>query len=235
MGNSSSSNEKKEEPKESLKDSVCYQGLNFKLDIGNAAFMALKSKGATQQYELAMNVNLYKRFYPTLELGYAWSTDHAEAGNYWGTGGFMRLGLDINPLRKNRNNYYALLVGLRFGMALQNYNMTNINLNDSYWNPGGTYLDYPNQVRFDCWGEIVAGTQIMVAGPFTMGWFIRFHALFTGNAGDHKPYFIPGMGNPDGSFMSLNYYLGFRLDSKQPRKKQTNKDIDYEHNESGGE
>lgn len=191
-------------------DSAVFQGGHIKLDIGNTAYTLFRSGGTTQQYEIATNVNLLKRFYPTLEGGIGWSTDHAAGGTYEGRGGFLRIGMDLNPLKKKRNNNYALLVGVRVGVGMQNYSLTNVTLNDNYWNAGGTYRNYPREFRADCWGEITAGVQVKVAGPFFMGWYARLHLLFTSTSGDHQPYFIPGYGYHDGGIFSFNYYVGFK-------------------------
>ena len=48
-----------------------YQGVNVKLDIAMPIIEAARSAGKIQDYEMAINVRLKNRFYPTLELGYA--------------------------------------------------------------------------------------------------------------------------------------------------------------------
>ncbi len=191
-------------------DSSVWQGGHIKLDIGNTAYTLIRSGGKTQQYEIVANVNLLKRFYPTIEVGAGWSSDEAAGGFYKGAGGFGKVGIDVNPLKKNRNNNYALLVGIRVGVGMQHYSLSQVTLNDNYWDRHGTYRDYPNQFRADSWGEVVAGVQVKVAGPFFMGWYARVHFLFTSQTGDHQPYYIPGYGYHDGAIFSFNYYLGLR-------------------------
>lgn len=190
-------------------DSALYQGMNVKLDIGNTVYTLATTKGQRQQYEIAVNANLLNKFYPTVELGYGLSHDVASGGTYDGQGAFTRLGVDINPLRKGRNRYYALLAGIRLGVGLQQYSLTGVSLHDDYW--GASTVDYPAKFRADCWGEIVAGLQIKVAGPITMGWYARIHFLFTGSVGDHQPYYIPGYGCVDASNFGFNYYIGYRF------------------------
>ena len=189
-------------------DSAVYQGINAKLDIGNAIYTAARSKGAVQQYEGALNVNLLKRFYPTIEWGYMWAEDEAAGGKYRGQGAFTRIGLDLNPLRKNRNSDYFLTVGFRAGMALQNYEQWGLRLNDTYWNV--PLVQMQDKARFDAWGEVLAGVQVKVAGGFHMGWALRVHFLFTGKYGDFQPYYIPGFGCKDGGIFGFNYYIGWR-------------------------
>ena len=182
-------------------DSAVYQGISMKVDLGNAAYQLIRSKGTIHQYEGAVSVNLMKRFYPVMEFGFMRAEDRAAGGSYFGQGGFTRIGLDINPLRKNRNSDYFLTVGVRAGMSVQDYLQRNINLNDSYW--GTPLQNMHDRARFDSWGEVVAG-------GFHMGWAIRLHFLFTGSMGKYQPYYIPGYGCKDGNIFAFNYYLGWR-------------------------
>lgn len=192
-------------------DSALYQGLNIKLDVGQTVYTLARSHADRQQYEVAVNANLRNKYYPTVELGYGLSHDVAGGGTYNGQGAFTRIGIDINPLRKGQSRDYALLAGLRFGLALQDFSLTGVTLHDDYWSAGGVIRDYPPTFRADAWGEAVAGLQIKVAGPITMGWFARIHFLFTGRVGDHQPYYIPGFGCVDAGNFTFNYYVGFRL------------------------
>ena len=189
-----------------------WQGMNVKLDLGNTIYTLATTRAKRQQYEIALNCNLKNKFYPTLELGYGLSQDIAGGGNYDGQGGFMKLGVDLNPLRKGRNKYYALLAGIRIGLGLQQFSLTDVTLNDGYWEPGGVVMDFTSTFRADCWGEICFGLQIQVVGPLTMGWYGRIHFLFTGKTGDHQPYYIPGYGGVDAGNFSFNYYIGYRID-----------------------
>lgn len=190
-------------------DTAVYQGMSLKLDIANMIIEPATSKGKVQNYELAMNWRLKQRFFPTLELGYVLAEASAEGGQHSGYGGFGRVGLDVNGLKKHPENPNALLVGLRVGTALQRYSLTDVTLNASYW--GDVLVDYPNKFRADCWGEVVAGCQVQVWEGFQMGWFLRFKILFTRKAkeGNVMPYYIPGFGYRDDTNWSINYYIGY--------------------------
>ena len=140
-----------------------------------------------------------------------------------GQGGFARLGLDINGLKKHPENPNALLVGLRIGTALQGYDLTNVSHNAPYW--GDTRADYHNLFHADCWGEVVAGCQVQVYKGFQMGWYLRFKVLFTRTAKDINindqtttqqqlnnallPYYIPGFGYRNDTNWGFNYYIAY--------------------------
>ena len=209
---------KPKEPVERYKDgtkkypnNAIYQGVNLKLDLMNTALEAGLSKGKIWSAEIASNVRLKQRFYPTLEAGYAKADTYADGGNQKGEGGFFRVGLDIGALKKHPERLNALLVGVRVGTALQEYDLTNVAINNDYW--GATRKDFYNQFQADCWGEVVAGVQVQVWEGFQMGWAVRLKILFTREASEENvmPYYIPGFGYRDNTNWGVNYYLGWKF------------------------
>lgn len=177
-------------------DSI-YNATQIKLDIASPVVIAGIHQWQMQHYEIAVNVQLARRFFPTLELGYSGGKTHrGDSIQYNAHGGFFRVGCDINPLKKKKDSPHALLVGLRLGTAVQTKGYT------------------------DCWGEIIAGCQVEIAKvqktAFYMGWMGRFKVLFTRDkegltAEQMKPIYIPGFGNRDNIGWGLNYYLGWRF------------------------
>ena len=195
---------------EQYQDSAVWQGWNIKLDLGSTAFELARSKAKVQNYEMALNFNLLQRFYPTLELGYARADRSAEGGNFFGQGGFARVGLDLSALKKSRKDN-MLLVGVRLGTAVQDYRMSYLSVSDNYWGYRTQTAVAPT-VRADVWGEVVAGVQVQIYKAFHMGWYVRLRVLFTrSNNGKPTPYYIPGFGYKDDTQFGLNYYVGFKL------------------------
>lgn len=193
-------------------DTAIYQGINLKLDILTPVLEVARSKGQLQSYEVALNCRLAQRYFPTLELGYAFGKTGIDDRIYDGQGGFARVGLDLNGLKKNPNSQNALLVGLRFGGAYQKYDLMNVSMNDNYWQHCLT-RNFMGQTRFDCWGEVVGGCQVQIAGGFTMGWYLRLKILMTRKAKEEGvlPYYVPGFGFRDDTNWGLSYYLGWKF------------------------
>ena len=191
-------------------DTAVYQGMSVKLDIGNSVLELARSAGKIQSYEAAINVRLAKRFYPTLEAGYAMAERGADGGMHKGQGGFGRLGMDLAVVKKgaSENN---MLVGLRFGGAYQNYDLTDVKLHSEYW--GEQRLNFYDQQRFDCWGELVAGCQVQVYKSFYMGWTARMKIMFTRKASESGslPQYIPGFGYRKDFNWGFNYYLAYKF------------------------
>jgi hypothetical protein len=187
-----------------------YQGVGVKLDVAMPIIEVARSAGKIQTYELAVNVRLLNRFYPVLETGYAIAQCGADGGNHKGHGGFARVGMDMAVIKKGvaENN---VLVGLRFGNAFQRYDLTNVQVQTDYW-PSDP-LDFYNQFRYDCWGEIVAGCQVFVWKGLHLGWTGRMKFLMTRNAkpGKVMPYYVPGLGFRKDFNWGFNYYIGYRF------------------------
>lgn len=201
----------REEGEKERNDSIpLYQGVNVKLDIAMPIIEAARSAGKIQDYEMAVNVRLKNRFYPTLELGYALAECGADGAQHKGQGGFARLGMDLAIVKKGEteNN---LMIGLRFGGAYQNYDLTNVQVQTDYWQSNS--IDFYNQNRFDCWGEIVVGCQVYLWKGLHMGWYGRVKLLFTRNVAEEQvlPYYVPGLGFRNDFNWGFNYYIGYRF------------------------
>lgn len=196
-------------------------GTMVKLDIASPIVIPAANKWQIQNYEVAVNVRLAKRWYPTVELGYAGGTKTQGDTVQWkGQGGFFRVGCDLHPLKKHPESPHALLVGVRLGTAVQQTEQT----------MEGTIRSYTGGIKADCWGEIVAGCQVEIARvnntAFYMGWMGRFKVLFTRSLATRvkpilpedetytavlTPIYIPGFGTRDNIGWGVNYYLGWRF------------------------
>ena len=219
-----------------------YQGTLLKLDVGASAVVIGMTRGQIQHYEMAVNVRLKNRFYPTLELGYAGTTrapvTYNDTISYQGQGGFFRVGCDLNPLKKHPESPHALIVGIRFGTAVQDYAQSTVVGETGILNPNTDMRVATSGVRGDCWGEIVAGCQVEVAKgkkprangqrpmAFYMGWMFRFKILFTRSLtaqmkktvgedvvdiSPYMPMYIPGYGVRDNIGWGIGYHLGWKF------------------------
>lgn len=193
-------------------DSAIFQGAILKLDLFSPAFYAGISKGRFQTYELALSFRLKQRFYPTMELGYAGGTLETQGTAWSGQGGWSTVGLDLNGLKRNVNSLNALLVGIRIGAAMQKYDLTNVKVEDGYWQ-SQHMTDYQDLTRAECWGEIVGGCQVHIYSGLMMGWYVRLKLLFTRKVGNGEPYpyFIPGFGYRDNTQWGINYYIAWKF------------------------
>ena len=199
---------KKEEPSVKI---PMYQGMGIKLDIGNSIYEVAISGGKGMSFEAMAYVNLLRRYLPTVEIGYGQLSRTANNNAHFsGEGSFLRLGCDFN-IMKNKEMGNMFLLGGRVGMALQEYNISNLMITDPYWGITQTQTPY-QKLRFDCWGELLGGVQVDVYKNFVMGWNIRVKMLFT-RVKEGKIYssYIPGFGHHDNTVFSFNYYIGYKF------------------------
>lgn len=191
-------------------DTAIYQGISVKLDIGTPVFELARSAGKIQDYEMAINVRLAKRFYPTIEGGFAMAECARDGWSHRGVGGFGRVGMDMAVVKKgaSENN---LLIGVRCGGAYQDYDLTGI-IQQTEEVEIMQPMVYA-QHHFDCWGEIVAGCQVQVWKGFQMGWYVRMKVMFTRKAkyGDALPQYVPGFGYRKDFQWGLSYYLAYKF------------------------
>ncbi len=200
-----------------------YQGMTLKLDLGATAVALAASKAQIQHYELAMNWRVIQRLYPTFEIGYAGGKrTQGDTLSYRGQGGFARVGIDINPLKKHPESPHALLVGVRLGTAVQHMTQTLqsplTNIQSPITNDQSPInMDQVSMVKADCWGEIVAGCQVNVHAGLYMGWMGRVKCLFTRKSPKDAaeqlaiPLYIPGFGNRDNIGWGLSYHIGYHF------------------------
>lgn len=184
-------------------DTAIYQGVNVRVDLLNPVLDLLRSDWHTYSAEAAVNVRLKNRFFPTIEGGYAGQFLQEKGATtplYNGRGEFVRLGLDINPLKKHPERLSCLLIGVRTGAAVQHMHTPALLASE----PKGQWIA-------DAWGEIVAGVQVHIVAGFNMGWAVRMKFLFTQNSHNEltQPYYIPGFGYRDSMAWGFNYYLGY--------------------------
>ena len=195
-------------------DSI-YQGTAIKFDLGSAIYMPIRHKGQVQTYDFAVSAQLFHKFFPVLEAGYAQARLSDDANTdincFQSYGGFMRLGIDYSVLKKYKGDNH-LFVGLRIGTALQGYEYKNIERSGGYWQSGT--ISYPMRFGADAWGEIVAGVQVHIYKGLNMGWYLRYKILMTRGKqldGIIRPAYILGYGQRDDSCFGWNYYIGWRF------------------------
>lgn len=185
------------------KQTEVYQGTTVRVDLLNPILDLARSGWHTYSAEAAVNARFIYRLFPTIELGYAGAflqQKDAATPLYNGSGEFVRMGLDINPLKKHPEQRSAMLIGVRVGTGWQKM-QTPALLAEV---PQGKWIA-------DAWGEIVAGVQVDIYKGFNMGWAVRMKFLFTTNSHDEltTPYYIPGFGYRNTMSWGFNYYLGY--------------------------
>jgi hypothetical protein len=166
----------------SAKNDSIYNGTQVKVDILSPVLISGLNNWQVQHYEAAVNVRLAKRFYPTIEAGYATP------------GGFFRVGADINPLKKNPESPHALLVGLRIGSGYQ-----------------ALKADCWGEIVAGCQVEIAKVNKTAFYMGWMGRFKFLFTRNTEDKDGNAYPTYIPGYGERDNIGWGANYYLGWRF------------------------
>ena len=217
-GNSSSYNHEEEEqeqrPKVKQFQGSVFRGLSVHADIGSPIISLLG--GYARSYEVQLDVNLYRRIYPIVEVGYATAQKEGVSGILYNTNAmFFRLGMNYGLLKPFKDDGSARsvkcypFVGLRYAMSPITYSLSNIEINDLYW--GTSHIDnFDNITKYAGWLELVGGVRVDLYKGLTLGWSVRLKTLLHTSAPDKNyVWYVPGYGKSSGMGMMFNYTIGY--------------------------
>lgn len=202
----------KEKPKAEL-DSVAFHGAYVGLDLVSAGQMALGQNG---KLNVQLDVNLYNRFNPCIEFGYAPFDISDEAGTRsYGQGYYGKIGLNLPVSKYGPHAENQFFAGARYAYSRFQYHLENVFFEESYW--GDAYhMDLMNQRAGGHWIEIDVGMRIQVWGPITLGWTMSLKKrLAVQAASASMPAFIPGYGKNRESNQTFAFNLYYLLPFKQ--------------------
>lgn len=187
-------------------------GLNF-VDL---PLMAFGQDYASVDFHATLN--LWNRLQPVLEMGLGWASSTPNDMNYTYHGRpspYFKLGANYNFLYKSEPRYQAVL-GLRLCYSPLRYRVTDVAYRNGYWDEDLTF-DIDSQSSHALWGEAVAGLRVDIWRQWSLGWTIRYHAMFSyGSSQSGRPWFIPGYGPRKGNLgftFSVAYTLPLHRDT----------------------
>lgn len=157
-------------------------------------------------------VSIYNRYFPTLTIG-AGSSDFTPDGNNFtyssSLAPYFKLGCAYNMFY-NSNPDYQFQVGLMYGFSAFSYKVTDVTVTDGYWQES-SHFAIPSTSTTAGWLEITFGVKVKIAGPWSLGWNVKYHAiLHEGVARSGKPIYIPGYGKR-GNALALGFSLMYTI------------------------
>ncbi len=156
--------------------------------------------------------SIHNWFKPYAEIGFGMADSTPKDKNYTyksSMAPYMKFGLNYNFLY-NSNPDYTVYLGLRYGISHFSYEVTNVSLNQGYWDETQT-INIPKQTATVGYAEFLVGLKVMIAKNFYLGWELKAHTLL--HKGSHKngdPWYIPGYGT-DPSLFTGSFSLSYRL------------------------
>lgn len=186
-----------------------FRGFAVSVDAVGAGELLLGDYG---QMEAALRINLKDKYFPILELGYgkADKEDETKYNHFKTKAPYARIGLDFNVL-KNKHDIYRLYAGFRYAFTSYKYDVSNSQVTDPVWGDNAPF-SVTGQKGSTQWLEFVFGTDVKIAGPFHLGWSVRYKRRLFHSEGEIGPaWYIPGYGRGGNSCMggTFNVILEF--------------------------
>ncbi len=173
-------------------------------------------------YEVAIEFDLYNRFFPIWEIGIGRADNTPEDLNFTyrtRPSLFNRIGLNYN-FKYNSESKSFFYIGARYGFSFFSYDIDNITVDNPYWQEHET-LSISNQKSWAHWGEFLGGVRVQVYKNFYMGWTARYHLLIDSKDNEYSaPWFIPGYGTQSMPF-GFTYTLSYRFSLGGKAKTET--------------
>lgn len=215
--------EKKKEKQADIPQYPLYNGVSVGLDLWGIGSKLIG--GDNLSMEVAFDVNLKNRFFPTVELGYAKAHTEGDLGILYDTRApYFRIGADYNALYKKKHGN-MLLVGLRYAMTSYSYDIEaigiqdpiyggdfgNPNLIDNIWG-GSIPYNYSGMKGSMHWLEICLGLRAQIWKDLYMGWALRVKYRLTESTGKYgDPWYVPGFGKYGSNTIGVTYTITYKL------------------------
>lgn len=198
-------------------------GIDVGVDILSPALKAFGSDFMTA--EAMVDVNLYNRYFPTVELGYGGGKAFNDYDvNIKTSGPFIRLGIDYNTLWKKAHGH-LLLLGVRYGLGTGKYDVVVpdltdpsyaggaelTNLTDPIWGDTSNYVHEGMKYTMH-WVELTFGIRANIAKRIKMGLMLRVKYRISASVDTYgDPYYIPGFGRYDSNNTGITYSIIYQL------------------------
>lgn len=165
-------------------------------------------------------LSLHNRYKVNLEIGLGSCNDTPDGQNFTyksKPAPYFKIGGGYN-IFYNSNPDYQFNVGLRYGYSSFSYEVTNVTVDEGYWN-SPSQVSIPSQSGSAGYLELVAGVKVKIAGPISLGWNLRYHTILHESGGKYgKPMYIPGYGKRGNSItgtFSVIYTLPLNKTAKE--------------------
>ena len=186
-----------------------FRGVAVSADIVGLAQQAFSDYG---QYEAALRVNLRDKYFPVFELGYG-TADADDPGTklaYKTSAPYGRVGIDFN-IAKHKHDDYRIYAGVRYALTYYKFDVVGTGIKDPVWGDDVKYEARGVSANYH-WLEGVFGVDAKIAGPFRLGWSVRYRRhLFGDNGSLGNTWYVPGYGKQGGSRLGGTFNVIFEL------------------------
>jgi hypothetical protein len=158
-------------------------------------------------YEFNADIDFY-RYYLTADVGKWERTFITKTDNYSNSGTYMRVGVDVNFLKKDpdKNMFF---IGARYGWGTYSETLTTM-IVDPVWSDES--ITFRNKDMKAGWAELTTGLRVKMLPFFWMGYTARYKFGLNTSDGTFESHDVPGYGKTwKQSTWGFNYQLMFRI------------------------
>lgn len=184
-------------------------GLNISVDIFDPIMRIAAFDHCS--YEAQTMLSLHNRYLPMASFGFGEARDKSNNGNDFGTdqkqeflfeskkGLFGKVGMAYNLNYNDKNKADTYLVMMRYGVAWNKADITNLYYADDVWGALGP-ISLTDQEYTTHWIELGGMIKVQVWQHISMGWdlYWKIKLAQTGTKLG-EPYYVPGLGANDSS------------------------------------
>ena len=140
-------------------------------------------------------INIKENIFLIGEAGFENVNFEKTAYHYDSNGTFVRLGAEIDMLpEKEEGSFDNLLIGLQYGLALQEHVASHFFVENGYWEDFTGRMD-ANTINTH-WVELSAGPRAELFKNFYLSWNIHIRvSVANSNTSLLEPYIVPGFGS----------------------------------------
>ncbi len=203
------------------KDTICWHGQFVGLNLVPPAKAVFSPNWGIQ---IQYNCNLYNRFFPVVELGYARLRETRDLADwqakqfsqtlttmYRGSGFYGKIGLDVPIAKKGPNANNLFFVGVRYAGATFNYEILTTPFLATYW-ADAYVMNIVNQHSLAHWLELVAGLRVEITPSISLGWTFTYNHLLGRTNGDMSvASYVPGYGRDENWLPTLGAWFYWHL------------------------
>ena len=185
------------------------RGVAVSADMIGLAETVLGSHG---QYEAQLRVNLKDKYFPVVEVGYGTAdADEVTTGMKYKTSApYARVGMDFN-IARNKHDDYRIYGGFRYAFSYYKFDVASEGLKDPVWGDNADFDLRDIKANYH-WLEGVFGVDAKIAGPFRLGWSVRYRRHLSGDNGTvGNTWYVPGYGKQGGSRLGGTFNVIFEL------------------------
>jgi hypothetical protein len=205
-----------QEAAEQVAKTPVYQGTYFSVDLFNPVATLLN--GGRFEASVAVDVSLWQRLFPVVELGVMTVNQKQDTYHFEATGGFAKVGFNYNFLNFKTDRKYDHIVyaGARYGYSYTGYQLSDAQISNEYWQESGVYSTGKRGAHFG-WLEIQAGVRVQVYKSLFMGVALQiktFGHYYQQSA--YYPTYVAGFGvNSEATNFGFLYHLCYQLPYKK--------------------